>query len=299
MENIRKKGRFLILFLMIGTLFVGCSNQKEQEIFTHRSPSQPKAEEEDEETESKEYIIQQMNMIDETITLYDIDSGRQVRYGYTLSTRFLDKYGDRCSSVHFTPGQVVELGELTAASMLSSVQLSDQVWTYSDVRRYEVDTTQGIFTIGQSKYRIREDTMVFSGDAQMSFDVVGADDVLQVIGKEKEILSVMVTTGHGYIQLVNSSTFVDSMICIGNRIFTTVTGDMLIEVPEGTLSYPNRNMAAYNGYDHMLGVCLHPCFDESGMSVSTPPSFFIHYNSFLTIFFEKRRIYIRCSQKNI
>ena len=246
MENIRKKGRFLILFLMIGTLFVGCSNQKEQEIFTHRSPSQPKAEEEDEETESKEYIIQQMNMIDETITLYDIDSGRQVRYGYTLSTRFLDKYGDRCSSVHFTPGQVVELGELTAASMLSSVQLSDQVWTYSDVRRYEVDTTQGIFTIGQSKYRIREDTMVFSGDAQMSFDVVGADDVLQVIGKEKEILSVMVTTGHGYIQLVNSSTFVDSMICIGNRIFTTVTGDMLIEVPEGTYDITVANQG-YGG----------------------------------------------------
>ena len=103
-----------------------------------------------------------------------------------------------------------------------------------------------------------------------------------------------------------------------------------------------------NGYDHMLEVCLHPCFDESeliqrtrikkrrekkkkttkqafclhflrqiikrwpsfcfvvlfhndksGMSVSTHPSFFIHYNSFLTIFFEKRRIHIRCSQKNI
>lgn len=40
-------------------------------------------------------------------------------------------------------------------------------------------------------------------------------------------------------------------------------GILKIEVPEGTLSYPNRNMAAYNGYDHMLGVCLHPCFDES------------------------------------
>ena len=83
--------------------------------------------------------------------------------------------------------------------------------------------------------------MAFSQDASISLDMIGTDDTLQVIGKDKEVWSVIVTTGHGYIQLQNSSIFVDSMICIGNRIFTKITGDMLLEVPEGTYAITVAN----------------------------------------------------------
>ena len=86
--------------------------------------------------------------------------------------------------------------------------------------------------------------MAFSQDSQISLDAIGAEDTLQVIGKDKDVWSVIVTTGHGYIQLQNSDTFVDSMICIGNRIFTKVTGDMCLEVPEGTYAITVAN----NGY---------------------------------------------------
>jgi hypothetical protein len=54
----------------------------------------------------------------------------------------------------------------------------------------------------------------------------------------------MVTTGHGYLQLANTDLFQDSLICIGNRIFTIITGDMTIEVPEGSYDITVAN----NGY---------------------------------------------------
>lgn len=242
MKNMWKKsGILLYLFTLLCTL-VACGKEASNEPFTYRAPA-AKQEEETTDTEEKtqDFVIEQMDMVGETMTLYSPDSDRQVRYAYTLGTRFMDKYGDSYSSIHFMPGQVVQLGDITAASALSSVKMSDQVWKQTDVTNYKIDMEKGIFTIGQTQYRITSNTMAFSQDAGITLDTIGTDDTLQVIGKDKEVWSVIVTTGHGYIQLQNSSTFVDSMICVGNQIFTRITGDMLLEVPEGTYAITVAN----------------------------------------------------------
>ena len=233
------------MLLLLLCVMNACGKQEENEPFTYRAPAAMQEQETaDKEETTPDYIIEQIDMMGETMTLYSPKTERQVRYGYTLSTRFMDAYGDSYSSIHFTPGQVVRLGEISASSTLSSVQMSDEVWNQKDITNYEIDIAKGIFTIGQTAYRITPDTMAFSQDAQISLDAIGAEDTLQVIGKDKEVWSVIVTTGHGYIQLQNSDTFVDSMICIGNRIFTKVTGDMCLEVPEGTYAITVAN----NGY---------------------------------------------------
>lgn len=231
----------LWLVLMLAVLMlVGCK-KKAPEYVNHREPMPPKQEEAETKTEETEYIVQSIDMTGETITAYNVDSGRPVRYSYNLGTSFLDKYGQHCSAINFGPGEVVKLGERNEKSILTSVQLSDAVWKYSDVTNYSIDTANGIFTIADSNYKITENTMVYSGDALASLESIGTDDTLQVIGKDKDIISVVVTTGHGYLQLVNSSLFVDSMICIGDRIFTNITGDMTIEVPEGTYNITVAN----------------------------------------------------------
>ncbi len=233
------------MLLLLLCVMNACGKQGKNEPFTYRAPAAKQEQETaDKEETTPDYIIEQIDMMGETMTLYSPKTERQVRYGYTLSTRFMDAYGDSYSSIHFTPGQVVRLGEISASSTLSSVQMSDEVWNQKDITNYEIDIAKGIFTIGQTAYRITPDTMAFSQDAQISLDAIGAEDTLQVIGKDKEVWSVIVTTGHGYIQLQNSDTFVDSMICIGNRIFTKVTGDMCLEVPEGTYAITVAN----NGY---------------------------------------------------
>ena len=233
------------MLLLLLCVMNACGKQEKNEPFTYRAPAAKQEQETaDKEETTPDYIIEQIDMMGETMTLYSPKTERQVRYGYTLSTRFMDAYGDSYSSIHFTPGQVVRLGEISASSTLGSVQMSDEVWNQKDITNYEIDIEKGIFTIGQTAYRITPDTMAFSQDAQISLDAIGAEDTLQVIGKDKEVWSVIVTTGHGYIQLQNSDTFVDSMICIGNRIFTKVTGDMCLEVPEGTYAITVAN----NGY---------------------------------------------------
>lgn len=224
-------------------LFLTACGKKENEPFTYRGASEKKEEEEVSTERETEYIIKEVNMTEETITALG-EKGGLIRCSYNLGTRFLDKYGNSCSSAHFTPGQVVRLGERNEKSVVTSVQLSDTVWNYEDVTNYSIDQERGVFTIGDSNYRITNQSVVFSGDQQVNFGDLGQDDTLHVVGRDKDIVSVMVTTGHGYIQLVNTTLFQDSMICIGNRIFTMITGDMRIEVPEGTYNLTVAN----NGY---------------------------------------------------
>lgn len=193
------------------------------------------------ETETKEetgdvteYRLEELNMEEGTITLRSLSSGKRVRYTYSLATKFLDRYGERSNIMKFTPGQIVQLGSVSENSVLRSVQMSDRVWNYEDVRKYDIDTESGILTIGKTKYRITTGTAVFSDEEKITLADVGSDDTLYVIGKDREILSIMVTTGHGYLQFIHTDLFRDSLICIGNRIFTTLAGDTVMEVPEGS-----------------------------------------------------------------
>lgn len=244
MNEMKKRGLICFLTFLLLLAFGGCKKEK-QEPFFYRAPSQKQVtEEKTDETDKKEYVVRELNMADETITVLSTQTGRLTRCKYDLGTKFLDKYGNNCSAVHFSVGQVVKLGEKDEKSVLESVQLSDEVWVYEDVQKYSIDVDRGVFTIGETNYRMTDKLVIYSGDAEMSPDALGEDDTLQVIGKDKDIISVVVTTGHGYIQLVNSTLFQDSMICIGNRIFTTITGDMKLEVPEGTYAVTVAN----NGY---------------------------------------------------
>lgn len=233
----RKIASFFLIFLcgLFMLSSTGCGNS-EGEITTYRTGSALKDDtsEKEEKQEESLYVVEQLNMAEETITLLSMESGRQLRYSYSLTTKFQDKYGESTSSMHFLPGLVVTIGEPLETGALSYVRMSDTVWRNDEVKKYSIDTEKGIFTIGKTKYRITDDTIIFSDDQEITWSDIGEDDVLRVVGMDRDVLSVSVTTGHGYIQLTNTGLFTDSLICVGDKIFTMITGDMTIEVPEGT-----------------------------------------------------------------
>ena len=239
----KKKLLRILLPCIIGILLAACGNDKEGAVVTgtYYYPDsalttdtemvEPEEETVQASTVSTDmYLIISNDMTRENMILEQLASGKQYMYYYSLTTSFLDKYGNHTTVFEFEPGRVI--------------RISDKVWEYPDITRYSIDEERGVFQIADSNYSFDEDLFVVSDGEQMKLSSIKDLDEIKVVGVGKKILSVSVTTGHGEIRLENTAVFDGSYIQIGNKIFAEVTSNMTMDVPEGTYLVTVAN----NGY---------------------------------------------------
>ncbi len=255
----KKKRLFLLWLLLLAMILTACGESGGGTVIgghgtiIQEKPDSKKPEASDsggEEEDSAKaelgglYIIEQMDMDKETITLFSVSTGTMLRYSWSLTTRFLDRFGNNTSWSNFTVGQAVHIGELLASGALSKVQLSPTVWTMDNIVSFTLNTVTGQMLIGGEEYHLSKDVAVFSGDEISAAELISEKDTLRVTGVDDEILAVAVTTGHGYVKLMNTELFDGSLLQIGQKVVTMVSEGAVIEVMEGT--YPVT--AANNGY---------------------------------------------------
>lgn len=233
---------------MLFFLLAGCGTGEQERINTGYITSSSASGKTDEETpadavkeEDALYLIVSNNSAEETLRLYRYGNELEYQYYYTIGTTFLDKYGRQVSSVNFTPGKAVHIGHLDMDGRLTEVRIAEEVWEYEDIVRFSVQPENGIFKIADDKYGYGSDLFVFSDDEIFSLADVTKSDKLSIVGLEKKILSVTVTTGHGTLQLSNTELFEGSFLELGRNIFAKITPDMEMELPEGdyTLTVAN------------------------------------------------------------
>ncbi len=90
---------------------------------------------------------------------------------------------------------------------INKLCLSDEVWELENIKSYSIDQERGVFTVGVTNYRIEESTPVFSDTAITDIGSIGTNDVLRIVGKDKDIWGITVTSGHGHLNLVNTNVF--------------------------------------------------------------------------------------------
>ena len=252
------KGRlwriFIIAALLVAAVSVmsACGQSSDEEpasgeVSITRKPGVPKTEvsetAEDPATAdtSDIYIVQLLNTKKEKIFLKNLATGREYVYKYSLMTELLDKYGDETNITAFAPGRAVNIVESGSDRTLDTIKASNEVWTYDEITNYDIDEDRGVLKIGSTNYRLGEDTMVFSDDVEAGYSDIGEDDVLSVIGLDKDVLTITITTGHGYLTVINTENFEGSLLCVGTKIFAKVTDDMTLTVPEGKYTVTAAN----------------------------------------------------------
>ena len=195
-------------------------------------------------------IVSDINSANETIRVYNYSTGVQYQYYYGLTTGFFDKYGNHMSVSDIHQGDVVDISGADSDGKAKRIQKSDKVWTNDTVTNFSVDKDKSMFKIGGSSYRLGERTMIFSGSDVVDTDSLTAQDKLAVVGIDKDIVSISVTTGHGTLQLSNTSLFEGSFLQLGDRIFAEITKDMSLDVPEGSYTLAVAN----NGWGDSTGI---------------------------------------------
>lgn len=256
------KRMIALLVLAIMLCMAGCGNQDKGTVAGTNYYYPEKATESETQTEvvaetikaefgAEHYMIMSNDMTMEHMILKQMESGKQYLFYYSLTTRFLDKYGNNISVSYFEPGRLITIGEKDSKGKLKSAQISDDVWEYEDIIRYEIDEERGVFEIADTKYSFDEDLYVVSAGEKIKLSDIKEEDELRVVGMNKEILSVVVTTGHGTIALKNTELFEGSFIQIGTKIFAEITGEIQLEVPEGiyTVTVANKGYGGSKEYE--------------------------------------------------
>ena len=191
-----------VIMIMFVLLFLTGCNTKQQGGTANDTP-----ESENFTTEKILYMVMENNITEETLRLYSYKDGYEYSYKYALTTSFKDKYGKIASYRDFIEGNIVTIGSEDSYGYLTEVQMSDSVWKYENISRFSINGAKGIFTIAETKYSIDETVKIFSNKKQISFEEITENDILTVIGTERQILSVIVTTGHGTLVLKNTKLF--------------------------------------------------------------------------------------------
>lgn len=247
----KKKKRLALFSLVIVSICIlGCGGQKKGTVsgtnyYYPQNQKETEAETENlavmAEFDADIYMIMTVDMAKETMTLRQMSSGKQYFCHYSLTTRFLDKYGNNMSAHNFDEGRLVTVNGVDSKGRIAEIQISDEVWEYENVVRYEIDAERGVFQIADTKYSFGSSTFFVSDNRKIQASDIKEDDELRIIGMNKEILSVSVTTGHGKVALENTEIFEGSFVQIGRRIFAEITGEMELEVPEGTYTITVAN----------------------------------------------------------
>lgn len=243
---------YMLLLLLVAALSAGCSGEEAEDdtlYFYHSlSEGQTQMIEQSSQTEAEPieemgvFLITGMSSKKEYLMLYSYATGLEYRYYYGMDTKFYDKYGGRTTAASFEPGLAVTIGEVTPEGVLSSVQASDVVWEYEDVSRFSIDPQLGMLKIADRKFRYDDRVYVFSKRKRASMENIEQGDVLSVIGVDKQILSVRITTAQGTLKLTHTGLFEGSFLQLGDKIFTEITPELSLKVPEGkyTLTVANN-----------------------------------------------------------
>jgi hypothetical protein len=243
-----QKRIFLVLLCMgLTFLLTGCTGKKSQIVTGKQIPMSVSATEQNavnqtEVTGNKQAVvgdtkIYEVMAVDTTtsiIKFYNINKAKQESFTYNDGTFFLDKYGDYTSVSKMVPGKMVLIQISDKTKELAKVQITDKAWEYDDVKNFTIDQSKNMITIAGTKYYYKSDLNVFSEDNIVGLGNIGDKDVLRVQGIGKQIYTVSVTSGHGVIQLSNTSMFEGGWLSLNTKMYLQITNNMQLEVAEGT-----------------------------------------------------------------
>ena len=179
-------------------------------------------------------ILEAVDLEKSSFTVYFLNSKEERTFAYDGATVVEDRFGGSMSMTQMNPGEIVQVTYNSDLEKAGTVALSAESWSYDDVQKFQIDQDRGSLTIGSDNYGLSGSVKVFSGDEQIEVDQVLHQDILSIKGIGREIVSIVVEKGHGYLDLENDEDMVGGWIEVGQAVIQQISQDMLITVPEGS-----------------------------------------------------------------
>lgn len=179
-------------------------------------------------------VVMSVDQQNNSVTLMNMDAGRQYTLYYDGTTYVTDKYNGPMTISQIRAGDVVDVNFLKGKRQIAGIQLSPKAWVYDNVENYDLGGMNKTASIGSTTYSLPEDVVVLSEGRRTEVMDIVAQDKLSIRGIDHEIYSISVEKGHGYLRLKNDQALIGGWIEVGNTVIKEISEDMLLVVPEGS-----------------------------------------------------------------
>lgn len=217
-------------------------------------------------------ILVDKNENDSTVTFLNLELGRRYTLEYDGTSKLYDKYDGTIALSQITIGDIVDITFLKSKKHLTTMKLSANSWSYTEVQRYEINNVRREVSIGQEVYKLTDNTQYISEGRNIEKMDLNPSDILTFQGIDNQVLSIKVEKGHGYLRLLNDENFVGGWIELGQSMIQRITEDMLLTVPEGKYQVTISN----NGSGGIKNVIINrneeTALDIGDLEVAKPQS---------------------------
>ena len=181
--------------------------------------------------------IRDIDTVRKKIRFRNHSTGKNYTLSYDNTSMIYDARGTALSAALLEPGQIVDVTFLKSTKHVTTLNVSNEAWTIENTRDHELVRGDGTANIKGEIYKIDPRTLVMAdGSLALAEDVLSTDTVT-VSGIGKEIYSIMVTSGHGYVSLssetVEDQSLVGAWIELNNDVIHKISPNMLLSAPEG------------------------------------------------------------------
>lgn len=233
LKLLKNAGFFCLMLFLCAGFLTGCMNRN-RKTEAETSTEEPVSETQPEETfYDGSAILTDVDTVKQCLVLTDTETGSKKTCLYTEDTIFYDKYDGYSGLAAFSPGEIVDYKLTEGGKNVSALRISSGISRIEGLKKYSVDADRGIFSFEGANYKISEDVPVFLGEENVGLKGIRDGDELKVYLKDKDVLSIRITTGFGLIILKNTDLFEGGYLNLDNSMFYQVTKGMEIEVPEG------------------------------------------------------------------
>lgn len=178
-------------------------------------------------------VVKGIEEEEKSITLFDVETEKEIVLYYTGSTNIVDKYDQVLSIGQVEIGAMVDAYYVENHKQLVKLQNSLEAWEYIGVNNLQIDRTNKIMKITDQKYQYTNQLFVYNGKNQLNLIDVNEIDELTIRGYKTKIWSIRVTKGHGYVRLSDYDYFIGGNLSIGTQDFYGIAENMVFTIREG------------------------------------------------------------------
>ena len=201
-------------------------------------------------------------------------TGKTYTLSYDNTSMMYDARGTVLSASLLEVGEIVDVTFLKSSKHITTLNVSSDAWVVENTRNHDLVRGDGTARILGDTYKIDARTLVIAeGDLALAEDVLSTDKIT-VSGIGKDIYSVVVTSGHGYVSLssdtVEDHSLVGAWLELDNEVIHKISPNMMLSAPEGEYNLQILGNGASYQTEVNISRNQETVVDTSSVTISKP-----------------------------